>query len=1054
MRRVVVVILLMFSVNAWAQVIDTNQINTILHKGVSIKDSLPRKALEYFFNAESLAVLSKDPGILLKVYEQLRQTLLHTGDFTRALDYYEKSVETGRKVLDTPELLSLINNKGVLEYYTGNYPAALYDFLEVTRLAEKLNDTPAIITAYNNIGSIYRKINEPDSSLKFFEYSLDLAEKTGDDESVATALNNIGLIFMRRGEDSAAMEYFTKAAEYYRKVGDTEGLLTARINLGLAYANSGAPEQALAIYKSVEEDTNIEHYPRLKTELFTKLAINYWDLYKDYNLGKYLDSALYYSSKAYELARKQNLQDILVQNAKTLRDIYEAKGNYKQALYYSKVYSDLKDSLFSQEKLEQLLRLQYQLQLQQHKAHLAHQQFLLQQKNKEIISQRRKIAFLFAVSVIILLLLIATIILYVRNQREKTKIAQLEKKQEILINNIPGIVFLKDRDLRYTYVSEKFEQLTGVKPQDVIGKRDSDFSPKNTQCEEYERQVIATKQPVKDIEKQLDFFDRKIWLSITKIPIFDRNGEVSEILTFIQDVTEKKNTELKLKQLSIAVEQSGSIIVMTDINGTITYVNKKFTEVTGYSKEEAIGQNPRILNAGVRDKKFYKALWDTILSGKTWRGTFVNRKKNGEIFYEKAIITPIIMDGEIKGFIAIKEDITQERKNKMLLIEKTRQFENTINNMQDIYVRTDEKMRIIQASKSIARYLELESHRQVIGKPLFDVFRIENKQKVRFYLQELRRKKVLDVTFKYRTSTGKVRYAEGKIRLLENAKGLEGIVRDITKRVEWERELKRINQILSEKNKQIEEYSRNLTDNIRYAALIQRSLLPGIDEFKKFFSGAFVFYKPLRIVSGDFYYLKDLENHIVLALGDCTGHGVSAAFIGILAYSQLNDALINMKMLQPEQILERLRTQIKNVFKSGTVIRDGFDIALVVIDKHTLEAKFAGANQSIMVIKGGEATVLKGDLNPIGTYPKEVPFTCKKFTLSAGDLLYLYSDGFADQFGGPDGTKFYKRNFYRLLEEIKDLSMDEQKRILEETFEQWKGKYEQIDDVTVIGLKV
>ncbi len=1054
MRKIsLLLVSILYIINTFAQTkVDTQLISIYIQKGDSLVDTLPQQALSFYFKAESLSQKLDNPQKQLQALEKIRGYFVRRTDYEQAIPYYQKSLDLARKIGDKNSELIIVGNLGVLNYFLGNYAKALEYFNNLEKLGIELHDSSALSTAYTNIGSIYNKMDDYKTAEIFFKKSLNIAQELNNLESIATAYNNLGLTEQNRNKDSLAIIYFNKAKEIYHHLWDKDGYITSLLNLGVSYTATGNRDKAFNLYQKALKYAK-GYNQRLLAETYDKLGGLYYAKAQDNGNNLYLDSAIFYLESAYNIAEKKSLAEIQKKTSGLLWKIYKEKGQKDKALFYIEKYMEVKDSLYALKKVEIINKIEAKNQLKLQEAQIKQQQKEIEESYIQILRQRKKIKMAAVVLISLLALLISTIILYIKNKREKEKIRLLENKQKILIQNIPGYVATKDTSLKYTYVDEKFAGFLNMSQEIMLGKSDKELGIGEMGCLELDMQVIETGKPIKDLEKKVEHGDHIHWLLVSKIPIFDQNGKVEEILTFFIDITEKKEAELRLIQLKTAVEQSGSIVVMTDINGTITYVNKRFTEVTGYTAEEALGQNPRILNAGMREKRFYEGMWKAILAGRTWRGVFINKKKNGEIFYEKAIIAPIKQDGEIKGFIAIKEDITQERENKLKLVEKTRQFENTINNMQDVYIRTNEKYEIIQVSHSIKDYLELDDVKEIMNKSIFDILDVDSTETRQRIINLIQGRKKLNFTFKYLTKRRKIRFAESRLIALPNKQGIEGIIRDITKRIEWERQLAKINKELNEKNRQIQEYSQSLTDNINYAALIQKAMLPTEEEFCKAFEDIFILYKPMKIVSGDFYYLNRIGNKIIFALGDCTGHGVSGAFISSLAYATLNEILATIKDYQPEMVLENLRNKIKSVF-SGSTLSDGLDIALFILDTQTYELKFSGANQVAAVVTNNKFNVVKGDPNPIGRYPKEKPFTCKSFSISKGDKIYMFSDGFIDQFGGKNNNKFYRKNFIKLLEKIHEFDFKEQKLILEQTFEQWKGNNPQTDDVTVIGLKI
>ncbi|NOY36707.1 MAG: transporter substrate-binding domain-containing protein [Chlorobi bacterium] len=255
----------------------------------------------------------------------------------------------------------------------------------------------------------------------------------------------------------------------------------------------------------------------------------------------------------------------------------------------------------------------------------------------------------------------------------------------------------------------------------------------------------------------------------------------------------------------------------------------------------------------------------------------------------------------------------------------------------------------------------------------------------------------------------------------------------------------------------IAEQKKEITDSILYAERIQRSLLPGTEKIKSMIDDFFVLFKPRDIVSGDFYWTAETDHKSIIVAADCTGHGVPGAFMSMLGISFLNEIISENKILEASEILNRLRNQvIEALQQKGTPgeAKDGMDIALCVIDKQKGEIQFAGANNPVYYIRNDELFEIKGDKMPVAIHVKMDPFTNHVISYQNGDVFYLFSDGYADQFGGPLGKKFKYRSLKELLISIHGKKMEEQKTILDNRFEEWKGENDQVDDVVIIGFRV
>ncbi|MGV6862107.1 MAG: SpoIIE family protein phosphatase [Putridiphycobacter sp.] len=279
-------------------------------------------------------------------------------------------------------------------------------------------------------------------------------------------------------------------------------------------------------------------------------------------------------------------------------------------------------------------------------------------------------------------------------------------------------------------------------------------------------------------------------------------------------------------------------------------------------------------------------------------------------------------------------------------------------------------------------------------------------------------------------------------RVKEQNEKLEKIVEERTAEVEHQKH-------------EIELKNKDIVDSIKYAKRIQNTILPAKERMDEILQDYFVIYKPKDIVSGDFYWADLLDGKSYFSAIDCTGHGVPGAFVSIVGFNGLKRTVNEFKVRQPGQILDTLTDIVVDTFTaSESHLKDGMDLALCSLDYNTLELEYAGANNPLIIIRDNEIIEIKGNKQPIGEFDNRQPFTNHKVQLEKGDCIYLFSDGFADQFGGPKGKKFKLKNLKNLLLEISTLTPDQQQARLENAFYNWKGEIEQLDDVCVIGVKI
>lgn len=289
-----------------------------------------------------------------------------------------------------------------------------------------------------------------------------------------------------------------------------------------------------------------------------------------------------------------------------------------------------------------------------------------------------------------------------------------------------------------------------------------------------------------------------------------------------------------------------------------------------------------------------------------------------------------------------------------------------------------------------------------------------------------------------------IRFRERKLK--EEKRILEEKVRERTAEIAKQRD-----EIVAQK--------KDITDSIHYASRIQAALLPSEDFAKSVLDSYFILFKPRDIVSGDYYWLAQVGTKTIVVAADCTGHGVPGAFMSMLGVAFLNEVVIRDGTLTANKILDKLREHvIKSLKQTGESggSKDGMDLSLLIIDHDTLDAQFAGAYNPLYLIRNGELETIKADKMPIGYHIKVgTPFSNNELKLEKGDRLYMFSDGYPDQFGGTDGRKFMSKQFKQLLLDTQNLEMQEQKRVLDETIEAWKGdKHSQIDDILVVGIKI
>lgn len=253
----------------------------------------------------------------------------------------------------------------------------------------------------------------------------------------------------------------------------------------------------------------------------------------------------------------------------------------------------------------------------------------------------------------------------------------------------------------------------------------------------------------------------------------------------------------------------------------------------------------------------------------------------------------------------------------------------------------------------------------------------------------------------------------------------------------------------------LEVKNKEITDSIQYAKRIQAAILPSNSIINESLPNNFIYYKPKDIVAGDFYWLEKLNDSILIAAADCTGHGVPGAMISVVCCNALNRSVREHQLIEPNQILIKTREIVIQEFeKSEEEVKDGMDISLCKINFHTNQLSWSGANNPLWIIRDGELLETKADKQPIGKFEIEKPFTQHVVEIHKNDKIYLFTDGYQDQFGGEKGKKFKAAKLKELLLSIQSEEMERQKEIINTTFENWKSDVDQVDDVCIIGIRI
>jgi len=696
-----------------------------------------------------------------------------------------------------------------------------------------------------------------------------------------------------------------------------------------------------------------------------------------------------------------------------------------------------------------------------------------------------------------------------RAMREKTakstnkKVCEeLKKSQENyrqIVETAQEGIWAIDENYQTLFVNHTMAEMLEYTIEEMAGK--SVFCFLDDQGKDIALSSLQKIRKGKKIELEFRFLSRtgkEIWTSISANPLYEENVKYVGAFAMITDITQRKKVENELKLFTKKLEQqlketadykyaldASSIVAITDQKGVITYVNDNFCKISKYAAEELIGMDHRMLNSGYHSKEFIKDLWLTIANGLVWRGEFKNKAKDGSFYWVDSTIVPFLnKKGKPYQYLSIRVNIT-----------KKKLAEEALKNAKDDLELKERRLKESQAITHLGSWeMDLENSTQIWSDELFNIFGIRrgdvlpSKELFLSFIHpedfdfacknvEMAFATLKDSSFNYRfiRQDGVVRHGHSEWRFEFDKKKiprrLYGIVHDITEKKDAEEErLKSI--MLAEESVKIKKlvnelnlHSQKIENSITYAKRLQDGIQVSQDVFNQVFQSTFIIDHPKEIVSGDFYWLNVKQNKILLALGDCTGHGVPGALLSTLGCALLTNIVSNHNYTAPDQLLKKLCFDWKKTFNHNNRQPDNFDgmeIACCSIDYEKKIIEFAGMGGSMYLVKNGELMEYKGEnIGIYHNYGKTVnncgieKLICHQIPFEKNDCIYLFSDGYADQFGGPCGEdKFTKRQFKNLIINIQQYAFEKQGQLIDEAHRAWKGNHIQIDDILVMGIQL
>jgi PAS domain S-box-containing protein len=502
------------------------------------------------------------------------------------------------------------------------------------------------------------------------------------------------------------------------------------------------------------------------------------------------------------------------------------------------------------------------------------------------------------------------------------------------------------------------------------------------------------------------------------------------------------------KKMQVLLENASEVITIYEKDRRVRYVSPSVEKILGYRQDELIGINDIVyvheLGVEAVDKMF-----DDLMENPEQRITiqFSYFRKNGEKVWLEATGTNLLSDPAIEGIVLNSRDITERRRAEQEARMRG-QMQALSENSPDLITRFNKEGKVFYINPIIESYTGL-SKDEFISKSLDEVGLNESvvKSWSAILRDVLTNKEKIATEMDFPSVMGDRVMQINAIPEYNEQNLIESVLvvsHDITDRKQIEIE--------------IQSKSKKITESINYAKRIQGAILPNNAIIKGIFPQSFILYKPKDVVSGDFPWFLQRGDDMYIAAVDCTGHGVPGALISLIGYFLLNNIVNNKEVMVPGEILDLLDKGVTETLRQDSEdssTRDGMDIALCKINLKTNTLQYAGAHRPLYYLHGGELTEVKGDKFPIGggQYKSRTNFTTNTLSLSSGDAVYFCSDGFPDQFGGPDNRKFSPKRIREIIIENAQSDIDTVNRVFDQEFEAWKGNEKQTDDVLMIGIK-
>lgn len=913
--------------------------------------------------------------------------------------------QLGDKFSETECLYSI----GTNFFYLSDYNNALKYFSEAFNLAEEIQNASRMADGLNGMGTVYYTIGKNEEAKNCLHRSLEICEQIKDYSTMVKVLDGLGESYLNLKDYEKANLFFSKCIDVSEKYfTNPQAVAFSYGGLGRSYAEQNLFENSLKNFRLSQEGWAKISFKAGEANTLTRIG----ELYeRQEDFTQALENLLL----AHAIASEINSKEWLFKSSEVIARIYEKQNNSAKALHYYKIFHRSEEEARS-EKTHQMVRsldLQHRIQKEQQEKEM------LQQKNQQLETLSENLVLLGNIGKKITSLLsvesiVETVYSSVNNLMDATGFGiglyDVEKHAVVYPIYIEG----KEKYKSVVYSLKDTERLTAkcfiTREEIVINDYDRDID----KYIQVKKAPIAGKRCESIIYLPLEL-KGKI-LGVITVQSFDKERYSPYEVNILRNLATYASIGLENAKLYNSLEE-------TVRERTQELVVKKEEVEKAYENNRLLSEIGQQITSSLSFEEIYQKLYHCV-SQQMDAGCFGIRMYKPE----KSIV---------EYRFEIEQGVRDEGVHEVSMDDVDNYSVWCIHNRKAIFINDNltEYKKYVNRIRVVTGDMphSLIFYPVMIGEKILGCITIQS------FNRNAYREYHLDIL---KTLASYTAIALENANLYEN---MEDLVKLRTAEVVKQKAI-------------IEEKNKDITDSIKYAKKIQQAIMPREEEIQNVFPESFVFYKPKDIVSGDFYWFENMNADIaVFAVADCTGHGVPGAFMSAICNDLMNQVIRDGQETNPGLALQMLDKKLNALLykSSDHGAADGMDIALCTLDKKKNILYYSGAHRPMIIIRNQQVMEFKPTKHSIGGYLSgEKEFETHTIQLQPEDLIYIFTDGYTDQFGGPGGKKFKYKQLQKLLLEIADMNMISQKSAIEESMSKWRGEHEQIDDNLIFGLRL